>query len=81
MDPVAAVQKVDRVTVGQLLAHRRLVRDRAETLRTNDALFDAARDLRRRAQAQINAGHPELAAPYLDEVSLFEDAVQRVPGL
>ena len=64
-----------------LLARRRLVRDRAETLRINDALFDAARDLRRRAQAEINAGRPELAQPYLDEVSLFESAVQRVPGL
>lgn len=78
---MAAVQEVNRVTVGQLLARRRLVRDRAETLRTNDALFGAARDLRRRAQEQINAGRPELAAPYLDEVALFEGAVQAVPGL
>jgi hypothetical protein len=69
------------VTVGQLLRRRRAVRDHRETLMTNDALFDAARSFRRQAQAQVNAGHPELARPYLDEAELFEAAAQGVPGL
>jgi hypothetical protein len=69
------------VSVSELIRRRRLVQRHRETLRSNDALFAAARDLRRAAQAQINAGHPELAAPYLDEVALFEGAVQAVSGL
>jgi hypothetical protein len=81
MDPVAAVSQEHRVTVTELLRHRRAVRDHREALAANDALFDAARDLRRRAQQQINAGRPDLAVPYLDEVELFESAVQAVPGL
>jgi hypothetical protein len=63
------------------LRRRRLVRDHRETLASNGALVDAARSLRRSAQQQINAGHPELARPYLDEAELFEGAIQRVAGL
>jgi hypothetical protein len=81
MDPVAALPQGHGVTVGHLLRRRRAVRDRAEALAANDALFDAARDFRRRAQVQLNAGHPELARPFLDEAELFESAAQRVPGL
>jgi hypothetical protein len=69
------------VTAADLLRRRRAVRDHRDALAANDALFDAARDFRRRAQAQINAGHPELARPFLDEAELFEGAVQSVPGL
>lgn len=69
------------MTVGQLLRRRRAIRDQAETLAANDALHDAARHFRRRAQEQINAGHPELARPYLDEAELFDSAVTPVRGL
>jgi hypothetical protein len=64
-----------------LLRRRRLVARHEDALRLNDALFDAARDLRRRAQAQLNAGRPDLAQPYLDEAAVFEDATQRPRGL
>lgn len=69
------------MTVAALLRHRRAVRDHAEALRANDALFGVARGLRRHAQEQINAGHPERAVPFLDEAELFESAAQAVPGL
>lgn len=69
------------MTVAGLLARRRAVQAEATALRTNDALFDAARDLRRRAQPFLTAGHPELAEPYLDEARMFEAAVHRPPGL
>lgn len=69
------------MTMGQLLARRRAVRDHREALAANDSLFTVARDFRRLAQQQINAGHPELARPYLDEAELFESAAQTVPGL
>lgn len=69
------------MTLPQLLAHRRLARDRADTRRTNDALWGVVLDLRRRAQVQVAAGHPELATPYLEEARVFEDAVQAVPAL
>jgi hypothetical protein len=69
------------MTVTEALRHRRALRDRREALAANDALFTVARDFRSRAQAQINAGHPESAGPYLDEAELFESAAQRVPGL
>lgn len=67
--------------VAGVLRRRRMLRDHYDTLRANDGLYDVSRDLRRRAQAQINAGHPERAVPYLDEARLFESAVQPVPGL
>lgn len=66
---------------GAHLARRRAVRDHREALVANGALFDAARELRRAAQVQVNAGHPELARPFLDEAELFESAAQAVPGL
>jgi hypothetical protein len=69
------------VTAAGLLRRRRAVRHRRDALAANDALFDAARDFRRRAQAQINAGHPDLARPFLDEAEMFESAAQSVPGL
>lgn len=69
------------MTMTQALRHRRAVRDHREALAFNAALTDAASGLRRRAQAQIAAGHPELARPFLSEVALFESAVQPVPGL
>jgi hypothetical protein len=81
MDPVAALPQGNAVSVSELIRRRRLIQRNREALRANDALFAAARDLRRAAQQQINAGHPELAAPYLDEVELFESAVQAVVGL
>jgi len=64
-----------------LLARRRAVARHEEALRTNDALFEAGRDLRREAQAYLNAGRPDLAAPYLEEAQMFEGATQRPPGL
>jgi hypothetical protein len=69
------------MTAAELIRRRRAVRTHRDALRTNDALWDTARDFRRRAQEQINAGRPELAAPYLDEARLFEGAAQTVPGL
>jgi hypothetical protein len=69
------------VTAADLLRRRRAVRHRRDTLAANDALFDAARDFRRRAQAQINAGHPDLARPFLEEAEMFEGAAQPVRGL
>lgn len=68
-------------TLAAQARRRRRVAAHVEALRANDALFEAARTFRRQAQAQLNAGHPELAAPYLDEAELFESAVQAVPGL
>lgn len=67
--------------VADLLARRRAVQQHQHALRTNDSLFESARELRRRAQPYISNGHPELAAPYLEEAELFEDAAQRGLGL
>lgn len=64
-----------------LLRRRRAVARQHERLRTNDGLFAAARELRREAQAYVNAGRPDLAQPYVDEAELFESAAQRVAGL
>jgi hypothetical protein len=64
-----------------LLHRRRVVARERDALATNDALYDTARELRRRAQAHINAGHPELAAPYLDEARMWESAAQHPGGL
>lgn len=64
-----------------VLRRRRAVARYADRLRVNDGLFDAGRDLRRRAQVQLNAGRPDLAQPYLDEAELFESAAQPLPGL
>jgi len=69
------------MTVAELLRRRRAVAQNESTLRTNDALFDAARDLRRRAQPFLTDGRPELAQPYLDEAEVFESAVDLLPGL
>jgi hypothetical protein len=64
-----------------VLRRRRKVARYTDRLRSNDRLFDAARGLRREAQVYLNAGRPDLAQPYLDEATLFEDATQPVPGL
>jgi hypothetical protein len=69
------------VSVSGLIRRRRLIQAQRQRMAANGALYEAARDLRRRAQEQVDAGHPELAVPYLDEVSLFEDAVRAVPAL
>lgn len=69
------------VTLSDVLRRRRLMREHEHTLRTNDALADAARDLRREAQAYLNAGRPDLAQPYIDEALTFESAMRRPPGL
>lgn len=66
------------MSVVEILRRRRAVARHRDTLRTNDALYDAARDLRRRAQADLNAGRPDLAQPFIDEALLFEGATQRV---
>lgn len=64
------------------LVRRRLAVARAEdTLRTNDAVHDTARALRREAQVYLNADRPDLAAPYLDEALMWESAAQPVRGL
>ena len=68
------------MSVVDILRRRRAVARHRDTLRTNDALYDAARDLRRRAQADLNAGRPDLAQPFIDEALLFEGATQRVVG-
>jgi hypothetical protein len=62
-----------------LLRRRIAVARHRDTLRTNDALYEAARDLRRRAQADINAGRPDLAQPFIDEALMFEAATQPLP--
>lgn len=69
------------MSITALARRRRAVQRNRLALQTNDALFEAARDLRRRAQAEASAGHPELAEPFLDEARLFEDAAARPPGL
>lgn len=69
------------MTVVELLRRRRAIQRHETTLRTNDGLFDAARDLRRRAQRELNDGRPDLAQPFIDEAELFESAIQRVAGL
>ena len=61
------------------LRYRRARLARAETARTRAGLSDAASGLRSLAQEQIDAGRPDLARPYLDEVALFEGAVRRLP--
>jgi hypothetical protein len=81
MDPVAAVPQAGVVSVSELIRRRRMIQANRHRLAANDGLFDAARDLRRRAQQQVNAGHPELARPYLDEAELFESAAQPLPAL
>lgn len=81
MDPVAALPQGNGVTLAQLLTRRRAVHRHRLALAANDALFSTARDLRRRAQEEVNAGHPELARPFLDEAELFESAASRPPGL
>jgi hypothetical protein len=78
---MAALPQGNGVTWRAALRRRRAVRDLTDALAANDALFDAARTFRRRAQEQLNAGHPELAQPYLDEAELFESATQALPGL
>lgn len=62
--------------LGDLLRRRRAVRRHEDALRTNDALYDLSRELRRRAQAQLNAGRPDLAQPFIDEALMFEGATQ-----
>lgn len=76
MAPVAALPHGDRVTVGQALAHRRVVRRQAEAARRARALSAVAEEFRRRA-----ADHPGDAAPYLDEAELFDSAASRVLAL
>lgn len=69
------------VTLVALVRRRRAVAAAADTLRTNDAVYGTARVLRREAQTYLNAGRPDLAAPYLDEAELWESAAARPQGL
>jgi hypothetical protein len=72
------------MTLVQFVEHlrvRRAVARHDVLLRTNDGLFDAARDLRRHAQLELNAGRPDLAEPFIEEAEMFESATQRVPRL
>lgn len=68
-------------TLTNLLRRRRAAVEHEHTLRTNDALARASRDLRREAQAYLNAGRPDLAQPYIDEAQVFEAAIHRPPGM
>lgn len=43
---------------------------------TNDALFEAARDLRRQAQQHLNAGEQRLADVLVEQAVLLESAAQ-----
>lgn len=61
------------------LRRRRQIARYADRLRSNDALTDAGRDLRRRAQAHLDGGRPDLAQPFIDEAELFEGATQPLP--
>ncbi len=63
------------------LRRRRLIAAQRHALLTNDALFDAGRDLRRRAQERINAGDPQGATPFIAEAELFESAITPLPDL
>jgi hypothetical protein len=63
------------------LRRRRAIAEHEHTLRTNDALFQAGRELRREAQTYLNAGRPDLAQPYIEEALLFEAATTCPPGL
>jgi uncharacterized protein YqeY len=67
--------------LSEVLRRRRAIVDHEHTLRTNDALADASRALRREAQAYLNAGRPDLAQPYIDEAQVFESAMTRPEGL
>lgn len=82
---MAALPEGDRVSpLGAAVAlsrRRRAVARQQQLLRANDSLADAARPLRREAQVYLNAGRPDLAAPYLEEAELFESAMQRPEGL
>jgi hypothetical protein len=69
------------MTVTDAIRRRRLIHARRERDAANARLRGVGRDLRRMAQAELNAGHPERAQPYLDEAVVFEGAVRGVPAL
>jgi hypothetical protein len=81
MDPVAAVPQGNRVTVGDLIRHRRLVQRQRADATSSAALRQAAAEFRARAAAEVSAGHPELAGPFLDEAEMFESAARPHRGL
>lgn len=69
------------MTVGELIRHRRLVRRTRADAAASAALRATAAEFRARAQQQVDAGHPELARPFLDEAEMFESAARPGPGL
>lgn len=69
------------MTLVEVLRRRRAVADQEDLLRTNDVLYGTARELRREAQVYLNAGRPDLAAPYVEEAEWWESAAQRPRGL
>lgn len=69
------------MTLTDAIRRRRLIHARRERDATNARLRGVGRDLRRQAQAELNAGHPERAQPYLEEARMFEGAVRAVPAL
>ncbi len=79
--PLAALAGRLVTALSEVLRRRRAVAEHEHTLRTNDSLAESARQLRREAQAYLNAGRPDLAQPYIDEALLFESAMTRPPGL
>jgi hypothetical protein len=69
------------MTLSEAIRHRRMAHARRDRAVATAALFDTANSFRRQAEAQVNAGHPELAEPFLDEAELFESAARSAPGL
>lgn len=65
------------MSLAATLRHRRAARHAADADRTRAELLGAARGFREQAQRQLDAGHPDLAVPYLDEAELFESAAGR----
>ena len=63
-----------RVSVVEVLHHRRALARSAARMRRRVDLFSVARDLRREAQPFLDRGRPDLAAPYVEEAEVLEEA-------
>lgn len=84
-DRRAAERTLRRTPLGRqaldAAARIRTIVDNMDALRANDALFEAGRDARRRAQEAQNAGDHQEAARLLAEAETYEGAGQDIAGL
>lgn len=67
-----AIEAINRV---------KAVTEAHDALAANDALFEAGRDARRKAQTAINDGDKAEADRLLAEARYFESAAQGIPGV